>query len=112
VAQVADRVAIMYAGRIVESAPVGPLFTRPRHPYTLGLLQSVPRLKTDFSIRKPLAAIPGMVPDLTCLPPGCRFQDRCNWVVDKCRREEPLLIQIPDPDDIVRHSACWRADNL
>jgi oligopeptide/dipeptide ABC transporter ATP-binding protein len=115
VAEVTRHVLVMYAGKIVESAPVGDLFARPRHPYTLGLLQSVPRPrsilggKPEPKARVRLPAIEGMVPDLTRLPPGCRFADRCPMVIDKCTREEPALIPL---DGGTRASRCFRAEEL
>jgi peptide/nickel transport system ATP-binding protein len=115
VAEVAQHVLVMYAGKIVESAPVGDLFARPRHPYTLGLLQSVPRPrsilggKPEPKARVRLPAIEGMVPDLTRLPAGCRFADRCPMVIDKCTREEPALLPL---DDGTRASRCFRAEEL
>jgi oligopeptide/dipeptide ABC transporter ATP-binding protein len=112
VAQIADEVAIMYAGRIVEYAPAGLLYESPRHPYTAGLLRSLPAPRTDFSGRKPLQAIPGRVPDLSRLPCGCRYQDRCEWVVDTCRQEEPPLLWFGEQADRRRGSACWRHTEL
>ncbi len=90
VADTAARVAVMYAGRVVEEAPVLELFTNPMHPYTQGLLNSIPRLeKTGRRAR--LQAIPGMVPDLLDLPRGCKFQARCPKVFEPCSGEEPEL---------------------
>jgi oligopeptide/dipeptide ABC transporter ATP-binding protein len=90
VADTAARVAVMYAGRVVEEAPVLELFTNPLHPYTQGLLNSIPRLeKTQRQPR--LQAIPGMVPDLLDLPQGCKFQARCTKIFEPCRGEEPQL---------------------
>ena len=108
VAQMADDVAIMYAGRIVEYAPVTALYRHPRHPYTIGLLRSVPKPRTDYTGRERLEAIPGMVPDLTQLPAGCNYQDRCTWVFDKCRSEDPPLLWFEEADRVQRGSACWR----
>jgi len=90
VAEFVEEIVVMYAGRIVESAPVGDLFARPLHPYTRGLLASVPSFG-DNARRARLPTIPGVVPDLRALPAGCRFQDRCPSVMEACRREEPLL---------------------
>ncbi len=93
VADTAARVAIMYAGRVVEEARVMELFTNPKHPYTQGLLNSIPRLeKTERRAR--LQAIPGMVPDLLDLPKGCKFQARCTKVFEPCYGEEPQLKDI------------------
>jgi oligopeptide/dipeptide ABC transporter ATP-binding protein len=90
VADSAAHVAIMYAGRVVEEAPVLELFKNPKHPYTQGLLNSIPRI--EKSERRPrLLAIPGMVPDLLDLPRGCKFQARCGKVFEACRGDEPLL---------------------
>ena len=99
VAETCDDVMVMYAGRIVEHAPVRTLFATPRHPYTVGLLRSVPRLgePTDK-----LQEIPGTVPAPGALPPGCKFQDRCPRVADKCRLDEPPLE--PLEGTLVR---CW-----
>ncbi|HTU02251.1 MAG TPA: ABC transporter ATP-binding protein [Candidatus Sulfotelmatobacter sp.] len=100
VADTAARVAVMYAGRVVEEAPVIELFANPMHPYTQGLMKSIPRLeKAD---RRPrLEAIPGMVPDLLDLPPGCKFQARCPKVFQPCGGEEPALKAVK-PDHRVR----------
>ncbi len=90
VADTAARVAVMYAGRVVEEAPVLELFTHPKHPYTQGLLNSIPRI--EKAERRPrLQAIPGMVPDLLELPKGCKFQARCSKVFEPCYGEEPQL---------------------
>src|ERR1700722_18852678 len=78
VANSCKRVAVMYAGRLVEQAPVDDLFTRPKHPYTLGLLESIPRI--DGAQTK-LTPIPGQPPDLSALPPGCKFQPRCSHAI-------------------------------
>ena len=88
VSEVADEVLVMYAGRAVEQASAETLFRDPRHPYTQGLLETLPR--ADRRIER-LPAIPGTVPDLRRLPEGCRFSDRCPRVVDDCRRAEPAL---------------------
>ncbi len=90
VADTAARVAVMYAGRVVEEAPVMELFANPKHPYTQGLLSSIPRI--EKSERRPrLQAIPGMVPDMLELPKGCKFQARCSKVFEPCYGEEPQL---------------------
>jgi len=100
VADTAARVAVMYAGRVVEEAPVLELFGDPRHPYTQGLLASIPRI--EKAARRPrLLAIPGMVPDLLDLPKGCKFQARCGKVFDRCREEEPVL-KLVAPDHQAR----------
>ena len=112
VAQTADEVAVMYAGRIVEHASVNALFEHPRHPYTLGLLRSLPRERTDFNVRTRLDAIPGMVPELTALPAGCAYQDRCSYAVGQCFREDPPLLGGIDSQEPARASACWRAAEI
>ncbi len=90
VADTAARVAVMYAGRVVEEAPVMEIFTSPKHPYTQGLLASIPRI--EKSERRPrLQAIPGMVPDMLDLPRGCKFQARCTKLFEPCSGEEPQL---------------------
>ena len=94
VAEMADEVIVMYAGRVVEQAPVKEIFSSPKHPYTRGLLRSVPVLSADakaFVNRRRLETIPGIVPSLLELPQGCRFQDRCANVGDDCRAREPEL---------------------
>ncbi|HZR84372.1 MAG TPA: ABC transporter ATP-binding protein [Candidatus Binatia bacterium] len=88
VANEADEVAILYAGRIVERAPVRELFRAPAHPYTAALLQSLPRLRER---RSRLVAIPGVVPDPARLPSGCRFRDRCPIARERCAAEDPVL---------------------
>ena len=88
VAEICDHVAVMYAGEIVEYAPVGALFATPQHPYTIGLLGSIPRLDVKA---EELAAIEGMVPSLAELPAGCRFAPRCPFVWERCRQALPPL---------------------
>lgn len=103
IAEVADRVAVMYAGKIVETASVEHIFEHPRHPYTIGLLESIPKLheKTDK-----LSVIPGTVPDATRFPQGCRFAPRCSRVEDICRTREPALLTVEQPG--TEHAiACW-----
>jgi oligopeptide/dipeptide ABC transporter ATP-binding protein len=87
VAEMCDRVLVMYAGQIVEEAPVEQIFHEPKHPYTVGLLESLPQLNADRTTR--LTSIPGQPPDLAKLPPGCPFADRCPRVMEICRKEEP-----------------------
>jgi oligopeptide/dipeptide ABC transporter ATP-binding protein len=90
VARMAKRVCVMYAGVVVEEADVSDLFSRPLHPYTRGLLDSVPTVRGGGNRRR-LSTVPGIVPSLAKLPPGCRFADRCPHVYEHCRREEPPL---------------------
>ena len=110
VAEMADRVAVMYAGRIVELGSVFSLFEEPRHPYTRGLLNAIPHLDDlqGERHRERLNEIPGIVPPLTALPPGCRFAPRCAHADDRCRREYPPFRQLDDG----HWAACWRADEL
>lgn len=91
VAEVCEYVIVMYAGRIVEEGPVTEIFKDPKHPYTAGLLRSIPRLGQKVAT---LPTIEGSVPSLANLPLGCRFQERCEFVHDKCRQVEPQLFQI------------------
>lgn len=92
VAEMADEVAVMYAGKIVEKAPVKELFKTPRHPYTRGLLKSMPRLNAEHGgQQKRLEVIPGIVPSLAELPKGCRFHTRCGYVEERCKEREPEL---------------------
>ncbi len=101
VAEMADEVVVMYAGKVVEQAPVREVFARPRMPYTRGLLNSIPSLHpTAVGSKKRLEAIPGIVPSLLDLPKGCRFQERCVHVVDACRGAEPELRRVGAPSDL------------
>ncbi|MGE0614451.1 MAG: ABC transporter ATP-binding protein, partial [Bacteriovoracia bacterium] len=101
VAEMAHDVLVMYAGRVVEEGKVEDLFRSPRHPYTKGLLGSIPRFEDSApgqaggEKRKRLEAIPGIVPNLLHLPKGCRFQDRCAYVIEDCKPVEPTLRQVP-----------------
>jgi oligopeptide/dipeptide ABC transporter ATP-binding protein len=104
VARYADRVNVMYAGRIIERGTARELYRNPRHPYTLGLLRSVPRL--DEPRRERLAPIEGQPPDLTRLPPGCAFAPRCGFRVERCLSEAPPLEAV-DADGHL--AACWEA---
>jgi oligopeptide/dipeptide ABC transporter ATP-binding protein len=102
VAEVADEVVVMYAGRIVEQAPVQALFDSPQHPYTVGLLGSIPRLDAE---RTRLASIEGQVPNPLQRPPGCSFADRCPFADAHCRSAAPALREAA-----ARHlAACWKA---
>jgi len=97
VAENAQRVVVMYAGKIVEDAPVEELFANPRHPYTQGLIRAIPRVDASAQQRTRLAQIPGTVPSLLNPPIGCRFAARCPFVTDACRAAEPPLRQVgPD----------------
>jgi peptide/nickel transport system ATP-binding protein len=96
VAETADDVVVMYAANIVEHAPVNEIFTRPRHPYTWGLLGSLPRLDADV---ERLVQIPGQPPSLLNPPSGCRFHPRCPYVMSVCRTEEPPLVPVPGIDN-------------
>jgi len=107
VADMADRVLVMYAGRIVEEADALDLFARPRHPYTEALLKSVPRLDDVPGMRLPV--IEGAVPRPGSHGPGCRFASRCPLVIDKCHGEEPGLLPV---EDGTRRSACWRRNEV
>ena len=93
VAETAQRVAVMYAGKIVEEAPVEELFARPRHPYTQGLIRSIPRVD-KAGIKTRLEAIPGTVPSLADLPPGCRFAPRCRFAMPVCTQAIPPLREV------------------
>ncbi len=101
VARYADRVNVMYAGRIVETATADDLYANPRHPYTIGLLKSVPRL--DQSKKDRLIPIDGVPPDLVNRPVGCSFAPRCAFKIDKCITDNPPLMPIGDKHE----SACW-----
>jgi len=105
IAEVADRVLVMYAGRIVEQSPAADLFDAPQHPYTKGLLACVPTLQQD---RHRLIAIPGSLPEPARRPPGCRFAPRCTYRVEACRAAIPPLVMQQDD----RAVACIRADEL
>ena len=91
VAEMCSRVVVMYAGRIVEEAPVHDLFADPKHPYTQGLIGSVPKLGSGV---ESLPSIPGSVPDLSVMPKGCKFAPRCKYATDICHRQEPELVSI------------------
>jgi peptide/nickel transport system ATP-binding protein len=109
VAQTAQRVIVMYAGRKVEEATVEALFENPRHPYTRGLMASIPAVPSlDAKADVRLVEIPGMVPSLTRLPAGCAFAPRCRFAVQRCREEYPPL-QDFDGDHL---AACWRAAEM
>ena len=108
VAGSADRVVVMYAGQVVEQAPTTELFARPLHPYTEGLLASVPRLDTRVSqVRGRLHSIPGQVPAATAWPAGCRFHPRCPYAWDRCAMEEPPLLDSPGGEAGTHTVRCW-----
>lgn len=104
VAEVTDEVYVMYAGKVVEYASTKNLFKNPRHPYTVGLMNSIPGFRKR---KEKLNAIPGIVPSPKDLPKGCNFQDRCPLVIDKCRESEPPLRKINGS-----LSACFRAEEV
>jgi len=104
IAEMAKRVVVMYTGQVVEEAPVEDLFREPLHPYTRGLLGSIPWIGRKLETgRRQLQEIPGIVPSLLEMPDGCRFHPRCNQAMDICRKEEPPLIE---PNDR-RKVLCW-----
>ena len=103
--ELADSIAVMYAGRLLEQAAATDLYRAPRHPYTLGLLRSFPPL---HGARKPLAGIPGSPPDLRTPPPGCPFHPRCGYAMDVCRTQMPAAFR-PGPGG-GRSAACWLHD--
>ena len=103
--EVADSIAIMYAGRLVERASARGLFTAPRHPYSLGLLSSFPPLHGPH---RRMTGIPGSPPDLRALPSGCVFHPRCQYVMDRCRAQSPPLLPLTAPGG--RLAACWLQD--
>jgi oligopeptide/dipeptide ABC transporter ATP-binding protein len=111
VAEMAHEVVVMYAGVVVERAPVLELFKSPKHPYTKGLLNSIPILNQDPTgkVKKTrLEPIPGIVPSLLDLPQGCRFQDRCKYVIDACRGKEPELRNLTP----THQARCIRAEEI
>ncbi|MGJ4993594.1 ABC transporter ATP-binding protein [Bradyrhizobium sp. HKCCYLR20261] len=106
VAEVAERVVVMYAGRVAEEAPVDRLFANPRHPYTQGLIRSIPRIDLAAVKKSRLESIPGSVPKLVNPPQGCRFASRCRFVIPECKLAQPPLREI-EPGHKV---ACIRAE--
>lgn len=100
IAEMCDRVAVMYAGNIVETAYVKELFKNPKHPYTIGLLRSIPRIDDPSKI---LITIPGNVPNLVTPPPGCRFHPRCPFVFDRCKVEKPPTIEVSNGHTVQCH---------
>jgi oligopeptide/dipeptide ABC transporter ATP-binding protein len=103
VAKMCDQLAVMYAGRVVESGPVRQIFSTPAHPYTQALLNSIPRMRDN---RQRLTAIDGQPPDLAALPPGCAFAPRCTTALDRCREAPPSQLTFGEQ----RTVRCWLAD--
>jgi peptide/nickel transport system ATP-binding protein len=99
-AELADRVATMYAGAIVELGNVNDIFYRPRHPYTLGLIKAVPTVSSSF---RELYSIPGSPPDLINLTPGCKFYPRCEYKIKDCERIEPTLVEVESGHFVACH---------
>jgi oligopeptide/dipeptide ABC transporter ATP-binding protein len=116
VARYADRVNVMYAGKIIERGSALDIYTNPRHPYTVGLLDSVPRLDQRLTDATGNAAklvpIEGQPPDLVHLPEGCSFRARCRFAIDKCATEAPPLLPVETDGEEPHVSACWRTDVL
>jgi oligopeptide transport system ATP-binding protein len=106
VAGMTDRIQVMYAGHVVETAPTEELFANPRHPYTVGLLNSIPRL--DAAAKTKLNPIRGLPPDLIDLPDMCPFLPRCDYAREKCEQQNPPLLEVND----VHRSACWFWDEV
>jgi peptide/nickel transport system ATP-binding protein len=98
--ELADTIAVMYAGRLVERAPAASLFRAPRHPYTHGLVNSFPPLHGEW---RRMTGIPGSPPDLRQVPAGCAFHPRCPHALDRCRTDEPTLLELSPG----RAAACW-----
>ncbi len=107
IAEIAQKVNVMYAGYIVERGGVRDIFKNTRHPYTIGLLGSLPRL--DEAPGTKLVSIPGLPPDLLALPPGCPFAARCIYAIDQCKEEMPQLERVEGSDHTV---ACWRWEEI
>jgi len=103
IAEMASRVMVMYAGKMVEEAPVIPLFKDPRHPYTQGLLGSVPVIGREEKTGRRLREIPGIVPNPLRTPRGCRFHPRCDRAMEICGREEPPMVGLGKN----RRVQCW-----
>jgi len=105
-AEIADSIAVMYAGRLVERADANAIFRAPRHPYSLGLLSSFPSLHGP---RRVMEGIPGSPPDLRNAPAGCTFHPRCRFAFDRCRHDPPPLL---DLDAGTRAVSCWLHDGI
>jgi oligopeptide/dipeptide ABC transporter ATP-binding protein len=101
VAETCQDVAVMYAGRVVETGATQEVFANPKHPYTWSLLRSIPRL--DAEQHQPLRSIEGLPPDLTSLPPGCAFHPRCPFSIQRCLEETPALLAVGSS----QRAACW-----
>jgi len=106
VARYVDRVNIMYAGNLVETASTDVIYGHPMHPYTVGLMASVPRL--DLPRHRKLSVIEGLPPNLARLPTGCAFNPRCRFAISRCREEKPELVEV-EPDHL---AACFRSQEL
>ena len=104
IAELCSRVVVMYAGRVAEQSPIEPLFAHPLHPYTRGLLASIPRLEDEPKTL--LTTIPGVVPSVEDLPSGCRFANRCPHVKDLCNRDAPQLVSASPGHQVSCHR--WR----
>jgi peptide/nickel transport system ATP-binding protein len=102
--EIADSIAVMYAGRLIERAPAQALYRAPRHPYTLGLLNSFPSLHGP---RRKMTGIPGSPPDLRNAPSGCAFHPRCGYAMDVCRTDVPVTLSLAPGN---RSAACWLQD--
>ena len=105
IAEVSDRVAVMYAGKIVQYTDVKTLYADPKHPYTWGLMHSIPHIEKDLDR---LEAIPGNVPNPLNFPTGCKYNTRCPFATDKCRTDEPDIVEVEEG----HHVACWHIDKL
>jgi oligopeptide/dipeptide ABC transporter ATP-binding protein len=103
VAESCQRALVMYAGRIVEQSPIIPLFQNPQHPYSAGLMASIPRIRAEKVAELP--TIPGTVPDLLHLPDGCRFAERCQYSDDRCHQVQPI-IQMKDNREVACFHPC------
>ncbi len=103
IAEMADKVVVMYAGQVVEETDVFTLFEQPLHPYTQGLMKSIPHIEAEAE--ETLASIPGAVPPLTNMPKGCRFQPRCAFAAARCQAEAPALLPVQEGHDV----RCWMA---
>ena len=105
VAEICDDVVVMYCGRVVEKANVYDLFANPSHPYTEGLLASIPKMGVEVD---ELDSIPGNVPNPKYMPKGCKFAPRCKYATDRCREEEPGFFDLGNG----HQSKCWRCENM